>query len=105
MSILLVKNVIIAGEVSILDFGEKIKFARESAGITQCEMAAKIPMNQSNYSKIERGLQEPSLEQFRQICQILELDPSYLLDISSPKIQKRDELLLHDIKQLIAKYK
>jgi transcriptional regulator with XRE-family HTH domain len=65
-------------------------------------MAAMIPMNQSNYSKIERGVQEPSIEQLRRICQILKLDPRYLLDIDEyESISAEDMKLLRDIKEFM----
>ena len=37
--------------------------------INQQDMAERIPMNQSNYSKIERDLQEPNLEQLKRIVE------------------------------------
>ena len=57
-----------------MNIGDKIKNAREDMDLSQREIAAMIPMNQSNYSKIERNLQEPSLDQLRRICQILNLE-------------------------------
>lgn len=89
-----------------MDFGTKIRNAREDMDLSQREMANMIPMNQSNYSKIERGIQEPNLDQFRRICQILNLDPRYLLDLGEfTPLSKKDVGLLEDIKNLIAKYK
>lgn len=74
-------------------------------------MAEQIPMNQSNYSKIERDIQEPSLEQLRRICLILKLDPRLLLNLPPyenlpilEKIQGTDLALLKDVKALIQKY-
>ena len=64
-----------------MDFGKKIRDRREDLDYSQKDMANLIPMNQSNYSKIERGIQEPSMEQLRRICQILKLDPRYLLEL------------------------
>ena len=64
-----------------MKIGEKIKMAREDMDLTQEEVASDIPMNQSSYSKIERDMQEPSIEQLRRICQILNLNPSYLLSL------------------------
>ena len=62
-----------------MKIGEKIKNAREDLDLSQEDVSKQIPMNQSSYSKIERDIQEPNLEQLRRICQILKLDPSYLL--------------------------
>ena len=66
-----------------MKIGEKIRAAREDMDLSQEEVSRAIPMNQSSYSKIERDVQEPSLEQLRRICQILKLDPSYLLALDS----------------------
>lgn len=66
-----------------MDFGRKIRDRREDLDYSQKDMANLIPMNQSNYSKIERGVQEPSMEQLRRICQILKLDSRYLLDLEN----------------------
>ena len=91
-----------------MDFGTKIKNAREDMDLSQREMAAQIPMNQSNYSKIERNVQEPNLEQLRRICQILKLDPRYLLDLSGVEyalIPSSDAQMLYDAKLFVEKYK
>lgn len=84
-----------------MTIGEKIKNAREDLDLLQSDMAKLIPMNQSNYSKIERHLQEPSIEQLRQICKILKLDPRYLLDLYEfEHVSVQDKRLLEDIKLL-----
>ena len=89
-----------------MDFGTKIRNAREDLDLSQRDMARLIPMNQSNYSKIERGVQEPSMEQLRRICQILNLDPRYLLDFDEFEfLSTEDRALLKDIKKIITKYK
>ena len=88
-----------------MNYGEKIKNAREDMDLTQRDMAKLIPMNQSNYSKIERGVQEPSMEQLRRICQILKLDPRFLLGIDEfENISAEDMKLLKDIKIFIKEH-
>lgn len=88
-----------------MTFGEKIKNAREDLDLTQSDMAERIPMNQSNYSKIERDTQEPRINQFKRICEILKLDPRYLLDIERMEYVERNDLkLLAEIKDLIKRY-
>ena len=85
-----------------MNIGEKIRNKREDMDLSQREMAKLIPMNQSNYSKIERDVQEPSLEQLRRICQILRLDPRYLLNLGEfESFSERDIRLLLDIKEFI----
>lgn len=89
-----------------MNFGTKIRNAREDLDLSQKDMSDMIPMNQSNYSKIERGLQEPNLEQLRRICQILKLDPNYLLNLNSAEtISKKDKQMLEDIKAFVNQYK
>lgn len=79
---------------------------REDMDLSQRDMANLIPMNQSNYSKIERGVQEPNLEQLRSICQILNLDPRYLLNLGDfSSINEADIKLLKDIKLFIKEHK
>ena len=89
-----------------MNIGDKIKNAREDMDLSQREIADMIPMNQSNYSKIERNLQEPSLDQLRRICQILNLDPRYLLNLDMyDSLSEKDIQLLKDIKRFIEEHK
>ncbi len=70
--------------------------------LSQTEVAKLIPMNQSNYSKIERDIQEPNLAQLRRICQILNIDPRYLLNLDElSSFSIADMKLLSDIKTFI----
>ena len=88
-----------------MNFGEKIRNAREELSLRQADVAAQIGMNQSNYSKIEQGKQEPSLQQLKRICEILHLDPNYLLNINDEDfIDRKDRMLLAEMKKLISKY-
>ena len=86
----------------MVKIGEKIRNAREDLDLSQSDVAKLIPMNQSNYSKIERDIQEPNMDQLKRICQILKLDPRYLLDIGEYEtITAGDVKLLNDIKDFI----
>lgn len=91
-----------------MDIGTKIKNAREDKDIFQKEMAAMIPMNQSNYSKIERNVQEPNIHQLKRIAEILELDLNELLGIDRPVIEdtaeKKDIIFANEIKELYKKH-
>lgn len=88
-----------------MNIGDKIRNAREDMDLSQRDMANLIPMNQSNYSKIERNVQEPNIDQLRRICQILNLDPRYLLNLGDyTSITPSDIKLLNDIKAFIAEH-
>lgn len=90
-----------------MDIGTKIKNAREDKDILQKQMAELIPMNQSNYSKIERNIQEPNLHQLKRIAEILELDLNSLLDIShmQKNIMKDNSKDIEFAKEIITIYK
>ena len=89
-----------------MNIGEKIRNAREDMDLSQRDMANLIPMNQSNYSKTERDVQEPNLEQLRRICQILNLDPRYLLNLGDfSSITAADMKLLKDVKVFIKEHR
>ena len=88
-----------------MNIGEKIRSKREDMDLSQRDMAEMIPMNQSNYSKIERDLQEPNLDQLRRICLILKLDPRYLLNLDEGEpISEQDISLLSEVKGIIKRY-
>ena len=45
-----------------LDFGKKLREARRSAGLTQAQVARRMRIHQSYVSRVERGLENPTLE-------------------------------------------
>ena len=84
--------------------GEKIRNAREDLDLSQEQVSRRIPMNQSSYSKIERDIQEPNLEQLRRICQILNLSPSYLLSLNEISERELDDLkFAKEVKKIYSK--
>ena len=89
-----------------MNIGQKIRDAREDMDLKQIDVAKMIHMNQSNYSKIERGIQEPNIEQLTQICRILKLDPRYLLNLTEFEfVSQSDKEILKAAKEFINKYK
>ena len=88
-----------------MNIGEKIRAAREDLDLSQEEIARQIPMSQSGYSKIERGVQEPNLTQLRRICQILNISADFLLSLEYFNTLSENDLeLLYDIKNAIKKH-
>ena len=84
-----------------MDIGSKIRDIREDADLTQQQMAALIPMNQSNYSKIERNVQDPSMFQLKRIAEILNLDLNELFDLKgSENSYSTDLIFARKIKRL-----
>ena len=84
-----------------MNFGERLKRFREEKDITQQQMAELIPMNQSNYSKIERNAQHPSIDQLIRIVEILDITLDELLAIdSSIYIKKRVKDIENNVEEI-----
>lgn len=84
-----------------MDIGSKIRSIREDSDLSQEEIASMIPMNQSNYSKIERNVQEPSLYQLKRIAEILKIDLNKLFELGEENDDfTRDLIFARKIKRL-----
>lgn len=59
--------------------GTRIKAARERAGLTQEDLAAKLEMSPTHISVIERGVKAPKLETLVRIANILQVSSDTLL--------------------------
>ncbi len=75
-----------------MQIGQKLRNARENLELSQEQVASLIPMNQSSYSKIERDVQEPSLDQLRQLCLILKISPEFLLNLEEAYFSSEKDL-------------
>ncbi len=62
--------------------GENLKEARRAKGYTQKEMASKLFMTQQQYSRFENGVFELNYHQILALCEILDITPNDLFDIS-----------------------
>lgn len=85
-----------------MTLGEIIKKNREKKELSQIKVSELIPMNQSNYSKIERDLQEPNIFQLKRIAEILNVSIDHLLGLDS-----KNEIDLEfgkEVKDLYLKY-
>ena len=80
-----------------MTFGNKIKNLREDMDLTQTRVAELIPMNQSNYSKIERDQQEPDLQQLKRIAEIFGVSADYLLGIKNDETIAKDAMFARKI--------
>lgn len=74
-----------------MNFGQKIRDLREDKDMSQAQVAALIPMNQSNYSKIERDLQEPNLYQLKRLAEIFCVSADSLLGLDSKSAERDRE--------------
>lgn len=59
---------------------EKIIIERKNKGFSQTQMAEKIGIDDSGYSRIERGERELTIDRLAKIAEVLEVDIKYLVD-------------------------
>ena len=71
-----------------MNFCDRLKNAREDRDISQQEMADLLNITHSNYSKIETGIQEPSLNQLMIIAEYFNLTIDELLGVDPDKYVK-----------------
>jgi transcriptional regulator with XRE-family HTH domain len=68
-------------------FAAELRVARQSAGLTQEELAERTDASVDFLSKLERGLNSPSLETLAAVISVLRIDPDRLFGLDP-----RDEL-------------
>ena len=61
------------------EMGQKIRDAREAAGVTQAGLADKIHSTQAQIARYESGEQDMTVIRFLQIAQALGIDPGELI--------------------------
>lgn len=77
--------------------GEKIKLLRKNAKLTQEVFSEKIGIEPQNLSRIERGLNFPSLATFIKISEVLNIKPNDLLEVDHLMEEKRLEDTMFEI--------
>lgn len=70
-----------------MDIGEHIKKFREEKGLLQKQVASAVGVHPSNYSKIEKGEREPSIEVLDGLAKLfgVTIDQIVHLDENTPK--------------------
>lgn len=82
-------------------FVEKIKFLRNSSGISQAEVAEVLKMSRSSYIEVEKGEKELTLSQLKQMANILQISLEELIfetvQVSSGdyKLEKYKQIILN----------
>lgn len=54
-----------------MEIGHRIKRLREARGMTQVELAKKIPMDQGQYSRLEKNKFDPSISTLEKVAKAL----------------------------------
>lgn len=84
-----------------MNIGDKIRQIREARGLTQKEVALTIGMDQSQYSKIEKGKTDPSTSTLEKVAKAIGIGLSELFaDDSFKDINSYDKSLMEKL-QLI----
>lgn len=82
-----------------MSFGDRLKSYRKYHNYSQCQVAQKLGISQSVYSRYESGSLEPSLSTLKQISTCLNVSIDYLLenyeDYSSIDIVDLEYYILH----------
>ncbi|MBR2890522.1 MAG: helix-turn-helix transcriptional regulator [Oscillospiraceae bacterium] len=63
-----------------MGFGEKLRAARESKGLTQQQIADQMGIDKSTYCGYETGKRQPDLTKLKQLSQILGISGDALLE-------------------------
>ena len=59
-------------DIDIIVFGYKVKYRRLELDLSQSELATKIGIDQSDLSKVEKGLANPTYKMMKRIAKALE---------------------------------
>ncbi|GAB4459509.1 MAG: hypothetical protein Fur0028_13140 [Bacteroidales bacterium] len=87
----------------IMSIGQNIKKIREEKGMTQQQIAELIHMHRSNYSKIESGQREISVDALNKIAKYfgMSIDQIVNFDGAVPKeITVEDKTLMEQVKMI-----
>lgn len=80
-------------------FSQRLKWARENAGLSQKEMAEEISMSPQGYGKIENGQREPNLESLAKLPHILKETTDFLLGVT--EIDTQSEIKIKEFRSTL----
>lgn len=62
------------------EFGDHLRDLRKAMGYTQQDMADMLNISRSTYTYYETGKSQPSFQNLKKLCEILEVDYNTILD-------------------------
>lgn len=74
-----------------MDMSKAIISTRESKGLKQSEVAARMNIDQPNYSRLEKRGKKLTLEQIESIAKALEVSPNVLIGLEVEEMSNKDE--------------
>ena len=63
----------------------RLKELREEKGYSQVELSKLLEMEQTNYSKYERGNRSIGIKTLKSLCQIYNISADYILELTDEK--------------------
>lgn len=82
---------------------DRIKYLRESSGLTQASLAKQLNITRSSVNAWEMGISVPSTQYIVELARLFKVSTDYLLDVDSSSVlnteglTENDILLLHQI--------
>jgi len=86
-----------------LTLGQRVKFARKEAGLSQKDLAAKLKITDKAVSTYEVGRANPSFEMMKQISKITQKPINYFdedVDITEPDLEKKLDLIEAEMREI-----
>lgn len=83
-----------------LKFGEKIKDARKSKGLTQKQLAEKIGAKHNSVSDWENDKNKPDPDTIELLCGVLGISPNYLLNSNSEEFSYSEKMIIEKYRAL-----
>ena len=68
-----------------VSFGRNLAYFRKLTGMTQQQVADRLNINRTTYTKYETGASEPGIEILKRIADVLEVDVSTLVSDEFPE--------------------
>ena len=79
-------------------FGETIRRARRSAGLTQRQLAEKLGVSNTSVSNWEKNLSRPDADLVQQLCLILRIQPNEIYGTGPAPVSAGTTIREEDIK-------
>ena len=78
------------------EIGKRIRKYREACGISQIQLAERLGISNSRVSNWEQGINRPDADILAEMCRVLEVSPSELLDVhlSTDELDEREKKVI-----------
>lgn len=91
-------------------FGDKIREARKTAGLTQRQLADRIKVSNTSISNWEKGVSFPDPDTIQHLCWALDVQPNYFFNVDTlssapPTIIAPTSSLSDEEQDIIVKYR